>query len=294
MSQIINRWEDFSIPVSFIKKIQEKFPEMSPKNKKLAEYLSNNYDKVVFQTAKTLAEDVGVSEATVTRFATTLGYKGYPDMINAMSEMVKNRITTVDRLQLSLQSPQGDPTKDVMNRDMVNIRRTLEELDMAGFREAVTSITGARKIYIVSFRSAASLGSFLQYYLQILLQNCTLISNPIRLVDELVDVGPEDLVIGISFARYTKLTVEGLQFAKERGARTLVITDTSTSPLVRYGDTVLLAHRDMAYFIDSLVAPLSLINALIVAVSAKNSELTKHRLAELEVLWKQHEVYFKA
>lgn len=279
--------------MSFIKKIQEKFYDLSPKNKRLAEYLTNNYYKVVFQTAKELAEQVGVSEATVTRFATTLGYKGYPDMIKAMSELVRNRITTVDRLQLSLKAPQGYPPKDVMNRDMVNIRRTLEEMDIACFEEAAKSIANARRVYIISFRSAVSLGSFLQYYLQMLLRNCTLISNTIKLVDELVDVGPEDLVIGISFARYTKLTIEGLQFAKERGARTLVITDTSTSPLARYGDIVLLAYRDMAYFIDSLSAPLSLINALIIAVSAQNPERTKERLAELETLWAQHEVYCK-
>ena len=279
--------------MSFIKQIQEKFHDMSPKNKKLAEYLSNNYDKVVFQTAKALAEDVGVSEATVTRFATALGYKGYPDMVRAMSEVVRTRITTVDRLQLSMKSPHGYPQKDIMNRDMVNIRRTLEEIDVAGFQEAVQRIIGARKIHIVSFRSAASLGSFLQYYLQILFKNCTLISNSISLVDELVDVGTDDLVIGISFARYTQQTVDGLQLAKERGAQTLIITDTSTSPLVRHGDTVLLAHRDMAYFIDSLVAPLSLINALIVAVSAQDPERTKQRLAELEELWQQHEVYYK-
>lgn len=279
--------------MSFIKRIQEKFHAMSPKNKKLAEYLSDNYDKVVFQTAKALAEDVGVSEATVIRFATTLGYKGYPDMIKDMSEMVRNRITTVDRLQQSLKSSHGHPVKDVMSRDTINIRRTLEELDMTSFQRAVTCITGARKIYIVSFRSSATLGTFLQYYLQILLKNCTLITNPIKLVDELVDVEPQDLVIGISFARYTKQTIDGLQFAKERGAQTLVITDTSTSPLGRYGDNVLLSHRDMAYFIDSLAAPLSLINAIIIAVSAENPEYTKQRLAEIEELWKLHEVYYR-
>lgn len=277
--------------MSFIKRIQENFHDMSPKNKKLAEHLSNNYDKVVFQTAKKLAEDVGVSEATVVRFATALGYKGYPDMVKAMSEMVRNRITTVDRLQLSLNSPQGHPVKDVMSRDTVNIRRTMEELDMDCFQEAVDRIVNARKIFVVCFRSAASLGSFLQYYLQILLKNCTLVSNKVNLVDDLVDVEAKDLVIGISFARYTNLTVEGMQLARERGAQTLVITDTNTSPLARYGDTVLLAHRDMAYFIDSLAAPLSLINALIVAVSAKNPERTKKRLAELEELWKVHDVY---
>lgn len=277
--------------VSFIKRIQEKFHEMSPKHKKMAGYLSDNYDKVVFQTAKALAEDVGVSEATVIRFATHIGYKGYPDMVKAMSEMVRNRITTVDRLQLSLKSAQGHPVKDVMSRDTLNIRRTMEELDMASFNEAVTRIANARKIFVVSFRSAASLGSFLQYYLQILLRNCTLVSSTVSIVDDLADVTAQDVVIGISFARYTKLTVEGMQFARGRGAHTVAITDTHTSPLVRYGDTVLLAHRDMAYFIDSLAAPLSLINALIVAVSTENPESTKQRLAELEALWQQYQVY---
>lgn len=275
------------------KKIQEHFFEMSPKQKKIAEYISNNYDKAVFQTAKQLSQEVGVSEATVVRFAMALGYEGYPQLIKAMSEMVRDRITTVERLEFSLKTPQGSILKDVMEHDIANIKLTLEELDLASFLETVKALTRAKNIYIVALRSAASLGTFLYFYLQILLKNCRLINRSDFLIEELANVGPDDLVIGISFRRYTRQTVEGMSYCREKGARTVAITDDHTSALVQHCDTVLLAKRDMSTFIDSFVAPLSLINALIVAVGTERPKQTRHTLAELEALWQRQNIYHK-
>lgn len=278
--------------ISVLKRIQEKFQDLSPKHRKIAEYISNHYDRVAFQTAKELAHDLGVSEATVTRFAVALGYEGYPEMVRALGELVRNRITTVDRLEISLQTPKGAILRDVMDRDIANIKQTLEGQDPANFQEAVNKIVQAKRIIIVSFRSAAALGVFLEFYLQILKKNCKLVKSSDVMINELADVGPDDLVIGISFARYTRQTVEGLRFAKERRAQRIAITDSNTSPLAIHGDTVLLAQRDMSSFIDSFVAPLSLINALIVAVGTENSAHTRASFRELEALWKQYHVYY--
>jgi len=274
------------------KKIQEHFFEMSPKHKKIAEYISNNYDTAVFLTAKQLSREVGVSEATVVRFAVALGYEGYPQLVKAMSEMVRNRITTVERLAFSLKTPQGSILKDVMEHDIANIRLTLEELDLASYLEAVKMITQAKNIYIVALRSAASLGIFLSFYLQILLKNCRLINRMDTMFEDLSNVGPSDLVIGISFRRYTRQTVEGLSFAKEKSANTLAITDDNTSALVKHSDVVLLAKRDMSTFIDSFVAPLSLINALIVSVGMERPKQTRQTLAELEAIWRKNHIYY--
>ncbi len=275
------------------KKIQEHFFEMSPKQKKIAEYISNNYDKAVFQTAKQLSREVGVSEATVVRFAVALGYDGYPQLVKAMSEMVRDRITTVERLEFSLKTPQGSILKDVLEHDIANIRLTLEEMDLASFQEAVKSITRAKNIFIVAQRSAASLATFLHFYLQILLKNCRLIAKTDTLFEDLFNVGADDLVIGISFRRYTRQTVEAVAFAREKGARTLAITDDHTSALVKYSDIVLLAKRDMSTFVDSFVAPLSLINALIVAVGTERPKHTRQTLAEFEAIWQRQNIYHK-
>ncbi len=280
--------------LSLAKRIQGGYRQMTPKHRRIAEYLTEHYDDAVFQTAKQLAAQLGgVSEATVIRFALSLGYSGYPEMVKALSEMVRNRITTVDRLNVSLQSGRENPLQDVMQRDIANIKRTVEELDPAIFQEAVTTITTARRVFVLGFRSAVALSSFLHFYLQILLKNCFLVHNADTMFDELANVGPGDLVIAISFARYTRQTVEGLSFAKERGASTMSITDSHTSPLAVDSDTVLLAQRDMSSFIDSFVAPLSLINALIVAAGQKHPKRTQQTLTELEALWTRHKVYYE-
>lgn len=281
------------MPVPVLKRIQARFQDLSPKHRKIAGYLAEHYDKAAFQTAKELARDLGVSEATVTRFAVVLGYEGYPAMSRALGEMVRTRITTVERLEISLQTPKAATLENVMNRDIANIKRTLGEQDPVNFQEAVNKIVKARRIFVVSFRSAAALGVFLEFYLQILRKNCRQVKSSDTMINELADIGPDDLVIGISFARYTRQTVEGLRFAQERGAQRIAITDANTSPLATYGDTVLVAQRDMSSFIDSFVAPLSLINALIVAAGTEDSARTRASFRSLEALWKQYHVYYE-
>lgn len=280
------------MPVSLNERIREKFSQLTPKQQQLAAYIAQHYETAAFRTAKALAQDVGVSEATVIRFAVSLGYQGYPEMLQALGEAVKSRITTVERLASALQAPPGAILQDVMERDMANIRRTLEEATPAVFQEAVHSLLTARRIYIIALRSARVLGDFLYFYLHMLLPSCRLLHNADTLFDGLARLGADDLAVGISFERYTRQTVEGIRFARERQARILVITDSNTSPLAHYGDVVLLAKRDMSTFIDSFVAPLSLVNALIVAVSAAQPARTRQALTELERLWERHDVYY--
>lgn len=273
------------------KRIQENYPAMSKSQKRIAEYILQHYDKAVFLTAQKLGRTLDVSESTVIRFANLLGYDGFPQLQRALQDMVRNKITTVDRLQLSLKDKQPDILRRVFTMDSENIHRTLEELDPKVFAAAVGKILAARHIYIISLRSAAAPGHFLCFYLQLLLKNCRMVTTN-TFLEELAGAGPEDLVIGMSFARYTRQTVESLQFAREKGAATLSITDTLTSPLAQISDTVLLAHSETSSFIDSFVAPLSLVNALIIAVGTSDPDRTAQSLAEFEEAWNNFKVYY--
>lgn len=273
------------------KRIQENYPDMSKSQKKIAEYILQHYDKAVFLTAQKLGRTLDVSESTVIRFANLLGYDGFPQLQRALQDMVRNKITTVERLQLSLKDKEPDIARRVFTMDSDNMRRTLEELDTKAFAAAVEKILAARRIYIISLRSTMAPGHFLCFYLQLLLKNCRMI-NLNSFLEELAEAGPDDLVIGMSFARYTRQTVEGLQFARERGAATVCITDTLTSPLAALCDTVLLAHSETASFIDSFVAPLSLVNALIIAVGTRDPERTSRTLAEFEETWNNFRIYY--
>jgi len=276
---------------SLSKSIQELYPDMSSGQKKIAEYILQNYDKAVFLTAKELGQTVGVSESTVIRFANLLKYNGYPQLQKAMQDMVKNRITTVERMQLSLLDKQSDILHRVFNTDINNIRLTMEKINQADFGIAVQEITKARNIYIISLRSATSLGFFLYFYLQLLLKNCKMVANTDMFLEELRSAGPQDLVIGISFPRYTRQTVEGLKFCRDRGAKLLAITDSLTSPLAHYSHHVLTAHSEQISFIDTFVAPLSLMNALILAVGIKEGAKTTQALSQLEETWHNFNIY---
>lgn len=278
---------------SLITNIREKYPAMSPSHKRIAEYLLQHYDKAVFFTAKELGQILHTSESTVIRFANLLNYKGYPELQKTMQNMIKNKLTTVDRLQFSLQNKQENVLHKILNTDMNNVKLTLQETESVNFEKAVTAIAQARNIYIISLRSTLSLGYFLSFYLQLLLKNCHLIHAMGSFFEELSPAGPEDLVIGISFPRYTKQTVDGLKYTKENGAQILAITDSITSPLAQYSDYMLLAHSEQLSFIDSLTAPLSLINALIIAVGAKDSNKTTAALNKLEDAWQAYHVYYR-
>lgn len=279
------------MPNSLTKSIQERYPDMSAGQKKIAEYILQNYDKAVFLTAKELGHTVGVSESTVIRFASLLEYNGYPQLQKAMQDMLKTRITTVERMQLSLLDKEGDIIHRVFNTDINNIRLTMEKISHPDFGAAVQEIAKARNIYVISLRSATALGHFLYFYLQLLLKNCKMVGNTNIFLEELRAAGPQDLVIGISFARYTRQTVEGLQYCKERGARVLAITDSLTSPLAKYSDHILTARSEQISFIDTLTAPFSLINALILAVGVKEGAKTAQALSQLEDTWRAFDIY---
>jgi len=278
---------------SLNKRIQEYYTKMSANQKKIANYLLQNYDQAAFFTAAQLGEALNVSESTVIRFAVFLAYDGYPQLNRALQDMLKNKISTVERLQLSAEkSNQNILLQKVFSTDIQNIRRTMEEISAHDFQKAVEEIIRAKRIYIISARSAISLGHFLYFYLQLLLKKCVFLNDRQLFFEELSNVKPKDLVIAISFPRYSKHTVEGLKLASEKGAQTLSITDSVTSPLARFSQNILVAHSGMTSFIDSFAAPLSLINALIIAVGTKEAAKTKTALSELENTWKAFDIYY--
>lgn len=285
--------EGFSLKKSqFFTRVQENSPNFSAKQKLIAEYLLIKYDKAAFMTAAKLGAAIGVSESTVVRFAYALGYEGFPHMQKALQDIVKKRLTTVDRLQMAVHDKQEQVLDKVLRNDITNIRLTLEEISREDFTEAVSMILAAKNVYIISLRSATALGLFLNFYLHLLLKNCRIISGAGTLFEQLTAVETGDLVIGISFPRYSRQTVEGLKYAQEKGATTLAITDSVISPLAKFSKVVLVAHSDMTSFIDSFVAPLSVINALIIAVGTKESHRTEEALRQLEIIWKTFNIYY--
>ncbi|NLO81568.1 MAG: MurR/RpiR family transcriptional regulator [Clostridiales bacterium] len=273
-------------------RINEKYKKMSKGQKLISEYIMNNYEKAAFMTASKLGEKVGVSESTVVRFANMLGYDGYPKLQKALQELIRNKLTTLQRIEMTSDLDESTLLKSVLKADMNNIRLTLEEVNKEAFDGVVESIFSARNIYILGLRSAAPLAQFMGYYLSFMFDNIRLVTSGINdILEQLVHVSPKDLLIGISFPRYARRTVEAMAFSKSKGAKTVAITDTILSPLTSYADYILLARSDMASFVDSLVAPLSLINALIVAVGLKKKPGVSSDFMELERIWDEYNVY---
>ena len=276
--------------------IQENLHTFSKGQKKIANFILESYDKAAFMTASRLGKRVGVSESTVVRFATELGYEGYPDMQRSLQKMIRNRLTSVQRIEVTNDRlGDQDLLSMVLQSDIEKIRQTLEELDRAAFDRAVDAIVAAKKIYIIGVRSSAALASFLYFYCNLIFENVALVSasTSSEIFESLLRVGPGDVVIGVSFPRYSSRTVQAMSFARDRGADTVAITDSEASPLAPICRHTLRARSDMASFVDSLVAPLSLVNALLVAVSQrKNAELS-HTFQTLEDIWDEYGVYEK-
>ncbi len=273
-------------------RINEKYKKMSKGQKLISEYIMNNYEKAAFMTASKLGSKVGVSESTVVRFANMLGYDGYPKLQKALQELIRNKLTTLQRIEMTSDLDESTLLKSVLKADMNNIRLTLEEIDIEAFDKVVESIFSAKNIYILGLRSAAPLAQFMGYYLSFMFDNIRLVTSGINdILEQLIHISPQDLLIGISFPRYARRTVEAMTFAKGKGARTVAITDTILSPLTSYADYILLARSDMASFVDSLVAPLSLINALIVAVGLRKKPDISSEFMELEKIWDEYQVY---
>ena len=262
--------------------------------KRIAHYIEEHYDKAAFMTASKLGETVGVSESTVVRFATELGYDGYPKLQKAMQEMIRNKLTSVQRIEVT-SSRIGDSNvlDAVLNQDIEKIRRTIEETSHEDFNRAVDEICKAKRIYIFGVRSTAAIASFLAYYFQLIFDNVTVINttSTTTMYEHIFRMTSEDIIIGISFPRYSKMAVEAMDFARERGAHAVAITDSMASPLVTSADSILIARSDMASVVDSLVAPLSLINALIVATVLKKKDDVSETFQELEKVWNREGVY---
>lgn len=275
-------------------RIDAKMNSLSKGQKLIAEFIEQHYDQAAFLTASKLGEYVGVSESTVVRFATELGYNGYPQLQKAMQEMIKDKLTSVQRIEVSAAKiGDGDVLESVLNQDIQKIRRTLEETSREDFERAVNSIIEAENIYIFGTRSASSIANFLGYYFELILGNVHVVTTASRsgMYEALIRISDKDAIIGISFPRYSKTAACAMDFAASRGAATIAITDSMLSPLVDSADSLLIARSDMASVVDSLVAPLSLINALIVATVIKKKDEVKETFETLETVWHEQGVY---
>lgn len=276
--------------------IQSSMSGFSKGQKLIGRYILENYDKAAFMTASKLGKTVNVSESTVVRFAAELGYDGYPAMQKALQEMIRSKLTTVQRIEVSNDRlGDQDVLAKVLQSDMEKLRMTMETMDREEFSAVVDAIVGARRIYILGVRSSAALADFLTFYFNLLFDNVRQAKSTLssEMFEQMLRVGKEDVVIGISFPRYSNRTVRAMKFARDQGATVVALTDSELSPLYETANYRLLAKSDMASFVDSLVAPLSVINALIVAVGRKKAGEVTETFEYLERIWDEYEVYAK-
>lgn len=272
--------------------IQSRYSRMSKGQKLIAEFILKHYDKAAFMTASKLGTSVGVSESTVVRFANEIGYKGYPELQDSLQDIVKVKLTTVQRLEISNLISTDNALKGVLKADMENIRATLEKINEKTFDDIINAIFEARNIYIIGLRSSNALAEFLAFYLNLFLENVHSLNQGYSdIFEQMIKLNKDDLIIGIGFPRYSQKTIEALDFAKERGSKVCVITDSLLSPLAARADYSLIAQSNMASFVDSLVAPLSVINAMIVAVGMKKKDQIGEIFGTLEEIWKKHDVF---
>lgn len=275
-------------------RINECYGSLSKGQKILATYITDNYDKAVFLTAAKMGQVVGVSESTVVRFATHLGYKGYPEFQKALEEMVRNKLNSIQRMEVTYgRISQSHILETVLQSDQEKIKDTLEHIDEHAFELAVDTIIKAKHIYIVGIRSCAPLAAFVAFYFNLMFENVTLLqtNNSSELFEQMVRISKDDVIIGISFPRYSMRTLKAMEFANNRNAKVITLTDSVHSPMNLYSSCNLIARSDMASIVDSLVAPLSVINALIVALCMKKQGEVAKTLETLEDIWNEYQVY---
>ena len=277
-----------------LKKIEENYEGFSKRQKLLADYIIKNYDKAAFMTAAKLGMSVGISESTVVRFATELGYKGYPGFQKALEELVRTKLNSIQRMEVTYgRITQSEILESVLHSDIDKIKMTLANIDQSAFEMAVDTILNAKKIYIVGIRSCAPLAEFLAFYLNLICDNVVKIhaNGSSEIFEQLIRIGEDDVIIGISFPRYSMRTLKALEFASARKAKVITLTDSIHSPINLYSSCNLIARSDMASIVDSLVAPLSVINALVVALCMKKQEDVITTLETLEAIWDEYQVY---
>lgn len=277
-----------------ISRINEKYSKMSKSHKAIAGYISDHYDQAVFMTAAKLGETLGISESTVVRFASGLGYDGYPEFQKALEEWVKNQLNSVQKIGAKYgHSTQSEILTSVLNADIEKIQDTIHNMDPQAFELAVNIILEAKNVYIIGLRSCAPLAEFLHFYLNMIRGNVKLLNTTSvsETFEQMIRIDNKDAIIGISFPRYSMRTLKAMEFANDRNAKVITITDSVHSPMNLYSSCNLLARSDMVSIVDSLVAPLSVINALVVAMCLKRPQEVKHSLEMLETTWNNYQVY---
>ncbi len=284
------------MPKDILQLIQSNMSTFSKGQKRIAAFILESYDKAAFMTASKLGKTVNVSESTVVRFAAELGYDGYPAMQKALQEMIRSKLTSIQRIEVTNDRiGDQDVLSMVMQSDIDKIRMTLEEINRKDFSGAVDAIVEAKRIYILGVRSSVAVSSFLGFYFNLIFDNVVQVhsNSASEMFEQLLRVEEGDVVIGVSFPRYSRRTIQAMHFAQDRKAKVIAITDSITSPLAASATHTLVAKSDMASFVDSLVAPLSMVNALIVAVSRKKKEDLSRTFETLEQIWDEYEVYEK-
>lgn len=281
---------------SILHMIESNMVSFSKGQKRIAVYILENYDKAAFMTASKLGKLVGVSESTVVRFASELGYDGYPSMQRALQEMIRSRLTSTQRIQAAEGLLSGqDVLSAVVQTDMEKLRMLADEADREAFDHVVDRLLNARHIYILGVRSSSFVAGYLNFYMHLLFENVTLVQSNAagEIFEQLFRVGPEDVMLAISFPRYSNVTMNTVKFAQDRGATIVAITDNKLSPLYQMSDAALLAPSEMISFVDSMVAPLSLINALLVVLAARMESDVSKTFADLEDIWCKYGVFGK-
>ena len=277
-------------------RINNVFPYLSKGHKKIANFILNNYDKAAFITASALGKLVGVSESTVVRFASELGFEGYSELQKAIEELVRSKLTSNQRIDITNQRfSKGDVIESVMEEDIANIRSTLEKMDKKVFYSAVDALLSARTVYIMGVRSTEPLARILAYNLSMIFDNVKFV-NPTstsEVFEQMLNINEGDTIVAFSFPRYSSKMVNAVKFASDKGAKVIVITDSENSPLVKYSGYFLCAQSDMASFMDSLIAPLSIINAIVVEITKRRERDIRARFEKLEKIWDQYDVYTK-
>ena len=277
--------------------IQAKMDSFSKGQKRIATYILDNYDKAAFMTANKLGKTAQVSESTVVRFATELGYDGYPAMQKALQEIIRGKLTSIQRIQASSELiTDSDILGTVMQRDMNSIHTAIDQVDREEFNRVVDKLVHAEHIYLLGVRSSSFLAGYLNFYFHLIFKNVTLVQNfsAGEIFEQMLRIGPGDVLVGISFPRYSKMTEKAVRFARDRGADVIAITDSQMSPLYQPDSAALLVRSDMISIVDSMAAPLSLLNALIVAVGRQKREDISNTYSELEEVWARYNIFEKS
>ena len=282
--------------VDLLKSIEEKMSDLSKGQKLIASYVLAHYEKAAYLTASRLGAIVGVSESTVVRFAIELGYDGYPAFQHSLQEIIRSRLTSFQRIEVTnSRIGDGNVLDKVLLSDAEKLRRTMEEIDHASFEEAIDRIVGAKNIYIIGVRSSSALAGFLNFNFRMIFDNVRFVqtTSGSEMFEQIMRIDEGDVMIAISFPRYSKRIINAVEYARTKGADVVALTDSHSSPIAEFASQLLIAQSDMASFVDSLVAPLSIINAMIVAVARKKQEELTDRLRVLEEVWDRYDVYDK-